>query len=92
MTARTVVVANPLGLHARAAAKFVHLAARYGSMIRVGRAARVVDGKSILGLLLLAAARGTSITISGDGPDEQAAVDALAALVEAGFGEAAWTN
>jgi phosphocarrier protein HPr len=92
MTSRAVTVTNQLGLHARAAARFVHLAAKYESQIRVGRDARVMDGKSIMGILLLAAARGTTITITADGPDERAAVDALCGLVEAGFGEETWTG
>ena len=87
MTTRDVVVVNELGLHARAAARFVHLASRFDSHVRVGRNTRVMDGKSIMGILLLAAARGTTITISAEGPDEQAAVDALVELVESGFGE-----
>ena len=87
MTARTVTVVNQLGMHARAAAKFVHLAGRYEARIRVSRQGREVDGKSIMGILLLAAARGSSVTISADGSDEQDAVDALAALVTSGFGE-----
>jgi phosphocarrier protein len=87
MTTRSVAVTNQLGLHARAAARFVHLATRFESQIRVGRNARVMDGKSIMGILLLAAARGTTITISADGADEDAAVGALAQLVESGFGE-----
>jgi len=86
-----VTVVNPLGLHARAAARFVHLAARFASQIRVARDGRVMDGKSIMGILLLAAARGTTITISADGADEQAAVEALAVLVQSGFGEATWS-
>ena len=90
MTSRSVTVVNALGLHARAAARFVHLAARFTSQVRVGRDAKVMDGKSIMGILLLAAARGTTITISADGTDEQAAVEALAELVLSGFGEATW--
>jgi len=81
------VVVNQLGMHARAAAKFVHLATRYQARIRVARDAREMDGKSIMGILLLAAARGSTITISADGDDESAAVQALVALVAAGFGE-----
>ena len=84
---RTVTVVNELGMHARAAAKFVHLAARFESRIRVGRHGREMDGKSIMGILLLAAARGIEITITADGADEQEAVTALAAMVERGFGE-----
>jgi phosphocarrier protein HPr len=87
VTARNVTVVNQLGMHARAAAKFVHLAAKYESHIRVARDAREMDGKSIMGLLLLAAARGTTIRISAEGGDEAEAVSALAALVQAGFGE-----
>ena len=87
MTERNVTVVNQLGMHARAAAKFVHLAARFQSQIRVARDAREVDGKSIMGLLLLAAARGTTIRIIAEGGDEAEAVSALAALVQAGFGE-----
>ena len=83
----SVMVVNQLGMHARAAAKFVHLAARFESKVRVARQDREMDGKSIMGLLLLAAARGTTIRISADGADEQAALDALAGLVESGFGE-----
>jgi phosphocarrier protein HPr len=90
MLSRSVTVTNQLGLHARAAARFVHLAARYESQIRVGRDAKVMDGKSIMGILLLAAARGTRITITAEGPDEVAAVAALCGLVEAGFGEESW--
>ena len=90
MIARSVIVTNQLGLHARAAARFVHLAAKYASQIRVKRDAKVMDGKSIMGILLLAAARGTTITITANGPDETAAVAALCALVEAGFGEESW--
>jgi phosphocarrier protein HPr len=87
MTARSVTVVNELGMHARAAAKFVHLATRFESRITVGRHGRCMDGKSIMGILLLAAARGMHITIAADGADEQDAVAALAGLVESGFGE-----
>ena len=78
---------NQLWLHARAAAKFVHLASRFESQIRVIRDTKVMDGKSIMGILLLAAARGTAITVEAAGVDEQAAVDALTELVRSGFGE-----
>jgi phosphocarrier protein HPr len=87
VTSRAVAVSNPLGLHARAAARFVHVATRFTSQIRVARDAKVMDGKSIMGILLLAAARGTTLTISAEGPDEAEAVDALTQLVESGFGE-----
>jgi phosphocarrier protein HPr len=87
VTARTVTVVNQLGMHARAAAKFVHLASRYASEVRVAHHGREMDGKSIMGILLLAAARGSTITISANGADESDAVDALATLVVSGFGE-----
>lgn len=88
MTSCDLAIANPLGLHARAAAKFVHMAGRFASKILVARGGREVDGKSIMGLLLLAASRGSSIRISADGPDEADAIGALCALVERGFDEA----
>lgn len=87
MTTRSVTIVNTLGLHARAAARFVHLASSFTSQIRVTRGARTMDGKSILGLLLLSAGRGSEIEISADGPDEQQAVDALVALAAKGFEE-----
>ena len=87
MTSESVQVVNQLGMHARAAAKFVHLAARYEARVRVAREAREMDGKSIMGILLLAAAQGSTITISADGTDERDAVRALVALVQSGFGE-----
>jgi phosphocarrier protein len=87
MISRDVTVMNQLGMHARAAARFVHLAARFQSQIRVGRDGRVMDGKSIMGILLLAAARGATITITAEGSDERDAVEALATLVLTGFGE-----
>jgi phosphocarrier protein len=87
MTSQAVTVVNELGMHARAAAKFVHLATRYEARVRVARDRHEMDGKSIMGILLLAAARGSTITISADGTDERDAVDALVALVQGGFGE-----
>jgi phosphocarrier protein HPr len=87
VTSRAVTVVNQLGMHARAAAKFVHLATRYEARVKVSRDQRQMDGKSIMGILLLAAARGSTITISADGTDEGVAVDALVALVQSGFGE-----
>jgi phosphocarrier protein HPr len=87
MTSQAVTVVNQLGMHARAAAKFVHLATRYEARVKVARDYREMDGKSIMGILLLAAACGSTITISADGTDEQDAVAALVALVASGFGE-----
>ena len=87
MTSQAVTVVNQLGMHARAAAKFVHLAARYEARVKVARDYREMDGKSIMGILLLAAACGSTITISAEGRDERDAVSALVALVASGFGE-----
>ena len=87
MISRDVMVVNQLGMHARAAAKFVHVAGKFQSRVRVGRHGREMDGKSIMGILLLAAARGTAITISAEGQDEGDAVEALVGLVQSGFGE-----
>ena len=85
MVSRSVTVVNGLGLHARAAARFVRIAGAFRSQIRVSRGTQTTDGKSILGLLLLAAARGTQIHISAEGPDEENAVRALTELAERGF-------
>ena len=82
-----MTVANHLGLHARAAGRFVHLASRYQAQVQVTRGSQTMDGKSIMGILLLAAAAGTLLTVSADGQDEQAAVDALCCFIESGFGE-----
>ena len=82
-----ITIQNPLGLHARAAAKFVHTAGRFAAHIRVARAGREVDGKSIMGLLLLGAAKGSTIAITAEGADEAEAVGALCALVQRGFDE-----
>jgi phosphocarrier protein len=87
MTSRDVTVVNQLGMHARAAARFVHLAGRFQAHVRVAREAREMDGKSIMGILLLAAGRGTTLTISAEGTDERDAVNALVALIASGFGE-----
>ncbi len=87
MVSRQVTVRNQLGMHARAAARFVHAASAFASHIRVARGTREMDGKSIMGILLLAAARGSIITITAEGADEADALDALCQLVESGFGE-----
>ena len=87
MRLRSATVANKLGLHARAAARFVHLASRFQSNVKVSCGSQTMDGKSIMGILLLAATTGTVLIVSADGADEQAAVDALCGVVESGFGE-----
>ena len=82
-----VQIANSLGLHARAAARFVHLANSFKSRITVAREGTRVDGKSMLGLLTLAAARGARLRLSADGEDEADALEQLARLVRTRFGE-----
>jgi phosphocarrier protein HPr len=84
-----VGIVNPLGLHARAAARFVHTASAFSARVRVARGDREMDGKSIMGLLLLAAAQGSVITISANGSDEEQAIAALKELVRRGFDEVA---
>ena len=84
---RDVPILNALGLHARAAARFVQTANRFQAAIRVTRGDRTVDGKSIMGILLLAAARGTILTLAAEGPDAAAAMNELCALIAARFGE-----
>ncbi|NQW03709.1 MAG: HPr family phosphocarrier protein [Acidobacteria bacterium] len=83
----SVTIVNALGLHARAAARFVHHASQFESQIKVTRGARTVDGKSILGLLLLAAPRGATLDVSATGADEGAAIKDLSALIIRGFDE-----
>jgi phosphocarrier protein HPr len=88
MIRREVTILNELGLHLRSAGSFVRTASRFTSQIRVGTATVTpVDGKSILGLLTLGAAPGTTLIISVEGPDEAAAMEALVGLVENRFGE-----
>ena len=84
-----VQVTNRLGLHARAAARFVQTASRYRSRITLGRDGRAMDGKSILGILLLAAAQGSTLVVTADGEDEEAAAAALTELIAGRFGEEA---
>jgi phosphocarrier protein HPr len=88
MTSCRITIVNSLGLHARAAARFVHTASRFASRITVSKGERQVDGKSIMGLLLLAASHGSVIDITADGPDEADASEALCALITRGFDEA----
>lgn len=88
MSRREVRISNRLGLHARAAARFVREANRFRSRVTLTRDGRSMDGKSILGILLLAAAKGTLLVVAAEGEDEEAAVEALAALIGGGFGEA----
>jgi phosphocarrier protein HPr len=85
---RALVIRNKKGLHARASAKFVQTVEKFDADVRVTRGHETVGGTSIMGLMMLAAAPGTSITISATGPQAAAAVDALEALIASRFGEA----
>jgi len=87
LVTRIVTVTNMRGLHARAAAKFVTLAERYGANVEVLRDGQTVSARSIMGLMMLGAAKGSSLELQADGWDAKEALDALAALVEAGFDE-----
>lgn len=84
---RTYTIVNALGLHARAAAQLVQAANRYQSEVQLGKDGTTVNGKSIMGVLTLAAAKGSRITVSCDGPDAEAALATLGSLIEGGFGE-----
>ena len=84
---RTVKIVNRLGLHARPAAEFVKLAGRFASEIQVEKAGLEVNGKSIMGILMLAAEHGSMIVIRAEGPDAEAALEALVGLVDRGFEE-----
>jgi phosphocarrier protein HPr len=84
---RRLVITNRRGLHARASAKFVKCAGRFDARIRVFRDGQEVGGTSIMGLMTLAAAPGSAIEVTAEGPEAGAALDALAALVAEGFGE-----
>lgn len=88
MLRREVIIINKLGLHARAAAKFVTLASRFDSDVRLARGARAVNGKSIMGVMMLAAAKGAVLELTVEGRDETKAVEALVQLIGDRFGEA----
>ena len=83
----TFEIVNELGMHARAATKFVQTANKFGSTITVEKDGQQVNGKSIMGVLMLVAAKGTWITVRAQGDDSDAALAALVALVKDKFGE-----
>jgi phosphocarrier protein HPr len=87
MLEREIQIRNKLGLHARASAKLTQTAARFRSEVWVARNGRRVNGKSIMGVMMLAAAKGTSITVDVEGDDEEEAMRAVIALIEDKFGE-----
>lgn len=82
-----VTIINRLGLHARAATKFVNLASGFASDIRLTKGHRCVDGKSIMGVMMLAASQGTELILEAEGDDAQAATDALQDLINRRFEE-----
>jgi phosphocarrier protein len=84
---RDVEIINPLGLHARPAAQLVKLASQFASEVTVARDGMPVNAKSIMGVMMLAAEQGCTVQVAADGPDAEAAVEAIAGLVARGFGE-----
>ena len=87
MIERDIEIKNKLGLHARAAAKLVHIAAKFKSEVKIQKGDEEVDGKSILGILLLAAGRGSTIKVKAEGEDERQALEAVEQLIDAKFDE-----
>jgi phosphocarrier protein HPr len=82
-----VTIANRLGLHARPSAALTQLATRFSSDVFLSKGSRRVNGKSIMGVMMLAAAQGTVIVVETDGNDEDKALEAVVGLIESGFGE-----
>lgn len=87
MEKRCFTIKNRLGLHARAAAQLVQTASQFGSEVVIGKDGEEVNGKSIMGILMLAAAQGTEIVVQVTGDDADLAIEAIGKLIEDGFGE-----
>jgi phosphocarrier protein len=87
MQQRDVEIVNKLGLHARPSARLTQLASSFDSKVFLSRNGRRVNAKSIMGVMMLAAAKGSTITLETEGEDEKEAIDALAELIASGFGE-----
>lgn len=87
MQQREVEIVNKLGLHARASAKLTQMAARFACEVSLSRNGRKVNAKSIMGVMMLAANKGSKVTLETDGADEAAAIEALATLIAERFGE-----
>jgi len=87
MLETTITIKNKLGLHARAAVKFVNLANRFGAEVKIVKDGNAIDGKSILGILTLAATQGSEINLIASGKDEDQAIKALVDLINDRFGE-----
>jgi len=88
MIKTSITISNKLGLHARASAKFTKLAGSFQSEVFMSRGDRRINAKSIMGVMMLAAGMGSEVEIETDGPDEQAAMDALLKIIADKFGEA----
>ncbi|HID44280.1 MAG TPA: HPr family phosphocarrier protein [Chromatiaceae bacterium] len=87
MKVAPVVIPNRLGLHARAAAKLVSTASKFSAEVYLEKGDNRINGKSIMGVMMLAASKGTEINVLTDGSDEAAALQAILALIQNGFGE-----
>lgn len=87
MISTEITIINKLGLHARAAAKLVSTASAYSSQIRLGHSGKLVDGKSIMAVMMLAAGKGTDLTLEIDGEDQELALDAVTTLINNRFDE-----
>ena len=87
MIEEKIIICNKLGLHARAAAKFVGVASEFSALIEIEKDSKRVNGKSIMGVMMLAASQGSEVIIYADGDDAQSAVEKLTALVLDKFGE-----
>jgi phosphocarrier protein len=88
MISKEIEIQNKLGLHARAAAKLVQCAGQFASLVEIERRGQSVNGKSIMGVMMLAASKGTYIRVATQGEDEQEAMAAIEALIQDRFGEA----
>jgi len=87
MTSRTARIVNKLGLHARPSAQLVSVAAKFESEVFITRGELRINAKSIMGVMMLAAEKGSELLVEADGPDAEAAVNAVAELIQTGFGE-----
>jgi phosphocarrier protein HPr len=87
MLQREVEIINRLGLHARASARLTQVAARYKANVWLGRNGRRVNAKSIMGVMMLAAAKGSTVVVETDGPDEEQAMEAITKLIATRFDE-----
>lgn len=87
MIQKNVLIINKLGLHARAAAKLVSTASAFSSQLKIGKDGRMVDCKSIMSVMMLAASKGTELTLTAEGSDEEAAVAAITDLIDRRFDE-----